>query len=32
MPISRASVTGSHSPVRCSSWAKKVFTECWVPV
>ena len=30
-PISRASVTGSHSPVRASSSAKKVLTDCWVP-
>ena len=32
MPMSRAISTGSHSPVRSSSWAKKVFTDCWVPV
>ena len=31
-PMSRARVTGSQRPVRASSWAKKVFTDCWVPV
>ncbi len=31
-PIARASLTGSHRPVRSSSWAKKVFTDFWVPV
>src|SRR3954454_2217981 len=31
-PIDAASRTGSHSPVRCSSCAKKVFTENHVPV
>ncbi len=31
-PICRASLIGSQSPVRCSSWAKKVFTDSWVPV
>ena len=32
MPIFWASLIGSHMPVSSSSWAKKVFTDCWVPV
>ena len=32
MPIFLASRYGRHSPVRSSSLAKNVFTDCWVPV
>src|SRR5664279_5381753 len=32
IPIFLARVTGSHRPVRSSSWAKNVFTDCCVPV
>src|SRR5680860_630672 len=31
IPIFLARVTGSHRPVRSSSWAKNVFTDCCVP-